>query len=97
MVDNGAQALSKENEHGNNSKHSCIFNNGGRWCYRLGRLLWSASAMIGYNTGKMVIGCHYEPPKRDYNSDLSVWWQGILLGRKKSLKERFMDFMRGEQ
>ena len=53
--------------------------------------------MIGYNTGKMVIGCHYKPPKRDYNSDLDVWLQGILLGRKKSLKERFMDFMRGEQ
>ena len=52
--------------------------------------------MIGYNTGKMVIGCHYEPPKRDCNSRLDVWWQGILLGRKKSLVGRFKDFFGGD-
>ena len=50
--------------------------------------------MIGYNTGRLVIGCQYRPLRRDHNSDLDVWWQGILLGRKKSLTQRFMDFIR---
>ena len=52
--------------------------------------------MTGYNTGKMVIGSRYKQVKRDYNSRLDVWWQGILLGRKKSLVERFKDFFWGD-
>lgn len=51
--------------------------------------------MKGYNTGKVIIGLHYQP-KRYYMDDLGIWWQGCLLGKKKSLLERFRAFCGGE-
>jgi hypothetical protein len=48
--------------------------------------------MNGYNTGKVVIGCRYEPPKRSHMSELDIWWQTILLGRRQTLLERFKLF-----
>lgn len=45
--------------------------------------------MTGYNTGRVIIGCRYEPPRRSHMSNLDVWWQAVLLGQKKSLLERF--------
>ena len=53
------------------------------------------SVMRGYNTGKVVIGLHYQP-KRSYMDDLGIFWQGYLLGQKKSLLERLRDFCGGE-
>ena len=51
--------------------------------------------MKGYNTGKVVIGLHYQP-KRYYMDDLGIWWQGCLLGKKRSLLERFRACFGGE-
>ena len=51
--------------------------------------------MNGYNTGKVVIGCNYQP-KRSYMDDLGIFWQGYLLGQKKSLLGRFRAFCGGE-
>ena len=51
--------------------------------------------MSGYNTGKVVIGCNYHP-KRSYMDDLGIFWQGYLLGQKKSLLGRFRAFCGGE-
>lgn len=51
--------------------------------------------MKGYNTGKVVIGCNYQP-KRYYMDDLGIWWQSQLLGKKKSILERFRAFCGGE-
>lgn len=45
--------------------------------------------VTGYNTGRVIIGCRYEPPRRSHMSNLDVWWQAVLLGQKKSLLERF--------
>lgn len=33
-----------------------------------------------YNTGKVLIGSRYEPPKPAYNDPNSEFWQGVLLG-----------------
>ncbi len=52
--------------------------------------------MKGYNTGKLVIGCRYEPPKRSHMDDLNIWWQVMLLARKESLWARFKRFTTGE-
>tara|TARA_B110000503_G_C6836936_1_gene285184 strand:- start:313 stop:477 length:165 start_codon:yes stop_codon:yes gene_type:complete len=52
--------------------------------------------MKGYNTGKLVIGCRYEPPRRSHMDDLNIWWQTILLGKKESLWARFKRFTTGE-
>jgi len=51
--------------------------------------------MRGYNTGKVVIGCNYQP-KRYYMDDLGIWWQGHLIAKKKSILERFREFLQGE-
>jgi len=51
--------------------------------------------MIGYNTGKMVIGKYYQKPQKACNDDLNVFWQNVLLGQKKSLLERFRAFCGG--
>jgi hypothetical protein len=48
--------------------------------------------MNGYNTGRVIIGCRYEPPKRSHMSELDIWWQTILLGRRQTLLERFKLF-----
>ena len=51
--------------------------------------------MRGYNTGKVVIGLHYQP-KRSYMDDLGIFWQGHLLAQKKSLLDRLREFIQGE-
>lgn len=35
---------------------------------------------LPYHTGKVQIGLHYEPPKRNYMSHEDEFWQSILLG-----------------
>lgn len=47
-----------------------------------------------YNTGKVKIGCHYQA-KKSYMDDLSIFWQGHLIAKKKSLLERFRAFFDG--
>jgi hypothetical protein len=51
--------------------------------------------MKGYNTGKVIIGCNYQP-NRSYMDDLSIFWQGYLIAKKKSVLERFREFLQGE-
>ena len=52
--------------------------------------------MIGYNTGKLVIGKYYQKPQKACNDALNVYWQSVLLKRKKSLIEGFRAFCGGE-
>jgi len=52
--------------------------------------------MKGYNTGKVVIGCRYEPLKRSHMDDLNIWWQVMLLARKESLWARLERFVKGD-
>ena len=54
------------------------------------------AVMKGYNTGKVVIGLHYQPRQTSYMSGNNIYWQGILLGRKRSLLERIRDFLDGD-
>ena len=54
------------------------------------------AVMRGYNTGKVVIGLHYQPRQTSYMSGNNIYWQGILLGRKRSLLERIRDFLDGD-
>jgi hypothetical protein len=54
------------------------------------------SDMKGYNTGKVVIGCRYEQPKRSHMDDLNIWWQVMLLARKESLWARLERFVKGD-
>jgi hypothetical protein len=51
--------------------------------------------MKGYNTGKIIIGCRYEPPRRSHMDDLNIWWQVMLLARKKTFWARFKQFLTG--
>ena len=50
----------------------------------------------GYNTGKVVIGCRYEPTKRSHMNSTDIWWQTVLLGRRQTLLERFKLFFKGD-
>ena len=52
--------------------------------------------MVGYNTGKIIIGKHYQKPVEACNDDLNVFWQSVLLAQKKSLLERFRALFGGE-
>ena len=52
--------------------------------------------MIGYSTGKLVIGKYYQKPQKACNDDLNVYSQSVLLKRKKSFIERFRAFVGGE-
>ena len=52
--------------------------------------------MPGYNTGKIVIGCHYVPPRSNPMSSLDCFWQSVLLSRKQSLLQRIRSFLQGE-
>jgi|AntAceMinimDraft_5_1070358.scaffolds.fasta_scaffold06876_2 hypothetical protein len=38
---------------------------------------------LPYNTGKVLIGGRYAPPKRSCMSDIDIFWQCILLGEKR--------------
>lgn len=43
-----------------------------------------------YNTGKVLIGCRYEPPKPDYMGRSGEFWQSVLLGiHHERRKERW--------
>ena len=35
---------------------------------------------VPYNTGKIKIGAHYDPPRQNYMDDDSVHWQNVLTG-----------------
>ena len=35
---------------------------------------------VPYNTGKIKIGCHYQPPTKNYMDDEAVHWQNVLTG-----------------
>jgi hypothetical protein len=37
---------------------------------------------LPYNTGKVLIGGKYVPPKRSCMSDIDIFWQRVLLGEK---------------
>ena len=43
---------------------------------------------VPYNTGKVLIGCRYEPPKPDYMGSSGEFWQGILLGDRNTVLYR---------
>lgn len=43
---------------------------------------------VPYNTGKVLIGCRYEPPKPDYMGSNGEFWQAILLGDRNTMLYR---------
>ena len=38
---------------------------------------------LPYHTGKVAIGLHYEPPKKNYMSHEEEFWQSIILGERQ--------------
>jgi len=38
---------------------------------------------LPYNTGKVAIGLHYEPPKKNYMSHEEEFWQSVILGERQ--------------
>ena len=42
--------------------------------------------MNGYNTGKVVIGCRYEPPKRSHMSTTVMTWKKTVRRANRMLK-----------
>ena len=38
---------------------------------------------LPYHTGKVQIGLHYEPPKRNYMSHEEEFWQSVILGERQ--------------
>lgn len=52
--------------------------------------------MPGYNTGKVVIGCHYVPPRKNPMNGNNIFWQRVLLQRKPTLLQRLRAFFEGE-
>ena len=53
--------------------------------------------MLGYNTGKLIIGSHYSPPKHSHMNQLDIFWQGVLLQQKQTLRQRlFLLFCGGQ-
>jgi len=52
--------------------------------------------MPGYNTGKVVIGCHYVPPTKNPMNGNNIFWQRVLLQRKPTLLQRLRAFFEGE-
>ncbi len=47
-----------------------------------------------YNTGKVLIGLHYRPRHGSYMNDNNIYWQGVLLGKRRSLLQRLIDLWR---
>lgn len=45
---------------------------------------------IPYNTGKVRIGCRYEPPQRSYITPEGEYWQKVFLGRKPGMTDMFV-------
>jgi len=53
--------------------------------------------MPGYNTGKLIIGSQYSPPKHSHMNQLDIFWQGVLLQQKQTLRQRlFLLFCGGQ-
>ena len=42
---------------------------------------------LPYNTGKVLIGGRYVPPKRSCMSDIDIFWQRVLLGEKPPIAD----------
>ena len=47
-----------------------------------------------YNTGKVLIGLHYRPRQDSHMNDNNIYWQGVLLGKRRSLLQRLIDLWR---
>ena len=47
-----------------------------------------------YNTGKVLIGLHYQPRKQSHMNGNNIYWQEVLLGKRRSLLQRFIDLWR---
>lgn len=41
---------------------------------------------VPYNTGKVLIGCHYDPPARNHMTQEGEFWQSVLLGHHGEFK-----------
>lgn len=38
---------------------------------------------LPYHTGKVAIGLHYEPPKKNYMTYEEEFWQSVILGERQ--------------
>ena len=47
-----------------------------------------------YNTGKVLIGLHYQPRKHSHMNGNNIYWQEVLLGKRRSLLQRLIDLWR---
>ena len=47
-----------------------------------------------YNTGKVLIGLHYQPRKQGHMNGNNIYWQEVLLGKRRSLLQRLIDLWR---
>lgn len=47
-----------------------------------------------YNTGKVLIGLHYRPRQDSHMNGNNIYWQGVLLGKRRSLLQRLIDLWR---
>lgn len=52
--------------------------------------------MPGYNTGKIVIGCHYVPPQKNHMNSLDYFWQSILLRTRQTPMQQLRSFFNGD-
>lgn len=48
---------------------------------------------VPYNTGKIKIGVHYQPPQKDYTSPESEHWQNVLTGVYQKRRIHKMQFI----
>lgn len=48
---------------------------------------------IPYNTGKVLIGVHYEPPKPEYMNQENEHWQNVLTGVYQKRRANKMQFI----
>ena len=48
-----------------------------------------------YNTGKVLIGLHYRPRQDSHMNGNNIYWQGVLLGKRRSLLQRLQDWWEG--
>lgn len=48
---------------------------------------------IPYNTGKVLIGVHYEPPKPEYMNEENEHWQNVLTGVYQKRRANKMQFI----
>ena len=48
---------------------------------------------IPYNTGKVRIGCNYQPPRKNYVTQNGEFWQDVLTGVHQKRRQRRMQAM----